>query len=82
MGIDDLVDGTVTFLSDHTLWAVLVVLAMVAFVYWKPKDMFKLAMAGLTLGALIYICSFIIDLTSQGIDESRKFTNTPRVQVE
>ena len=82
MDINGLVDGLVNFFSEHTLWALMVVLAIVALVYWKPKDMFKLAMAGLALGVLIYVFSFLIDLTSQGIDTTRKFTNAPRVQGE
>ena len=80
MDIDGLVDGTVNFFSDHALWAVMVALAIAGLVYWKPKDMFKLAMAVLALGALIYVFSFLIDLTSQGIDKTKKFTNTPRIQ--
>lgn len=82
MDIDGLVASTVSFFSNYTLWAVMVVLAIVALVYWKPKEMFKLAMAGLVLGVLIYVLAFLIDLTSQGIDTTRKFTNTPRIQAE
>lgn len=81
MDIDGLLDDTVNFFSVHTLSAVVVVLAIAALAYWKPKDMFKLAMAGLALGVLVYVFSFIVDLTSQGIDETRKFTNTPHVEA-
>ena len=80
MDIDGFVDGIVNFFNNYPLWAVMVVLAVVALVYWKPKDMFKLAMASLALGVLIYLFSFLIDLTSQGIDTTRKFTNTPQIQ--
>lgn len=82
MDFDGLVEAATDFFGNHTLWAVVAVLAVAALAYWKPKDMFKLAMAGLALGVLIYVFSFLVDLTSQGIDETRKFTNTPRIEVD
>ncbi len=44
--------------------------------------MFKLASAGLVVGAIIYVLSFLVDLTSRGIDEAEKFTTTPNVKID
>ena len=82
MELNDLIEIGADFFRDHTLWAVLVVLGIGALICWKPKDMFKIALAGLALGAIIYVLGFLVDLTSRGIDQSRKFTNTPEVKVE
>lgn len=82
MDINSLLDAGAGFFRDHTLWALLVSLGIGALIYWKPKDMFKLMLAGLTLGAIIYVLSFLVDLTSRGINDSRKFTNTPKIEVE
>lgn len=77
-----MVDSGIAFFRDHTLWAILIVLVIGALLYWKPKDMFKLAMAGAVVGAIIYVLSFLVDLTSRGIDETDKFTSTPDVKVD
>jgi hypothetical protein len=44
--------------------------------------MFKLASAGLVIVAIIYVLSFLVDLTSRGIDEAQKFTTTPDIKVD
>lgn len=82
MDLENLLDAAVAFGRDHTLWAVLILLAIGLLVYWKPKDSIKVVLATMTLGAIIYVLSFLVDLTSRGIDDSRKFTNTPKVEVE
>ena len=82
MDIDYLVESGVSFSRDHTLWAILIALVVAALIYWKPKDMFKLASASLAVGAIIYVLSFLVDLTSQGIDEAEKFSATPKVEVD
>jgi cytochrome c biogenesis factor len=82
MDIDSLVESGASFFNDHTLWAVLIALVVGALIYWKPKDMFKLAGACLAVGAIIYVLSFLVDLTSQGIDEAQKFATTPDVKVD
>ena len=82
MDINSLVDSGTGYFRDHTYWAVFVVLLIGAFIYWKPKDMFKLAMAGLVLGAIIYVGIFLVDLTSRGISETGKFTATPTGEVD
>jgi amino acid permease len=82
MDVGDLVASGVGFARDHTLWAVLIALGLGAVIYWKPKDMFKLAGACLVVGAIIYVLSFLVDLTSEGIDKAQKFTDTPDIKVD
>ena len=82
MGIESLVADTVDFFREHRFWAAAAVLAIVAFVYFKPKQSFKLSMAVLTLGAIIYVSSLLIDVTSEGIDRANAFTSTPRIEVD
>lgn len=82
MNIDYLVESAVSFFRDYTLWAVLIALGIGALIVWKPKGTFKLASAALVLGAIIYVLSFLVDLTSRGIDEAEKFTATPDVKVD
>ncbi len=82
MDINSLVDGGISFFRDHTLWAILTVVVIGAFIYWKPKGMFKLVLVGLAVGAIIYVLSFLFELTSRGIDETEKFTTTPDVKVD
>ena len=74
-------DG-INFSRDHTLWAVLTVLVIGALIYWEPKDMFERSVAVLVVGTIIYVLSFLVDLTSRGIDETEKFTNRPEVKVD
>lgn len=82
MDFNTLVDGGTSFFREHTLWALLTVVAIGALLYWKPKGMFKLSLVGLAVGAIIYVFSFLADLTSRGIDETEKFTTTPDVKVD
>ena len=82
MDVNNLLDSGMGFFRDHPYWAVLVALLIGALIYWKPKDMFKLAMAGLALGAIIYVATFLVDLTSRGISETGKFTTTPDDKVD
>ncbi len=82
MNIDYLFESAASFFRDHTLWAVLIALVIGALIYWKPKDMFKLASAGLVVVAIVYVLSFLVDLTSRGIDETEKFTTTPDIKVD
>ena len=82
MDITSLLDSAVGFFHEHTLWATLILVAAGAIIYWKPKDVIKVALAGLTLCAIIFIVSSLVDLASTGMDQARKFTNTPDVKVE
>jgi len=82
MDISNLIDSGVNFFRDQTLWAVAIALLIGGLIYWKPKAMFKLAMAALALAAIIYVFTFLVDLTSQGISGTKKFTDTPEQKVE
>lgn len=82
MDFNSLVDAGISFYRDHPLWTLLAVAVAAALVYWNPKGMLKLALAGLTLAAIIYVISFLFDLTSRGVDETKKFTTTPDVKVD
>ncbi len=82
MDIDYLIEGAASFSRDHSLWAVLIALVIGALIYWKPKGMFRLASAGLVVVAIVYVLSFLVDLTSRGIDGAEKFTTTPDINVD
>ena len=82
MDVGNLLASGISFARDHTLWAVFIALVFAAAIYWKPKDKFKLAGACLVVGAIIYVLSFLVDLTSGGIDKAQKFTSTPEVNVD
>ena len=81
MDVNLSVESGLNFFRDHALWSALIALGIGALVYWKPKGMLRLAAACLVLGAVIYVLSFLVDLTSQGIDKAEKFTTTPHVDV-
>ena len=82
MDIDSLVDTGMSFFRDHTLWAILALVAIGALIFWKPKVTFNLALIGFVVAAFIYVFSFIFDLASRGIEETEKFTTTPDVKVD
>ena len=82
MDIQDLIESGMSFFREHTLWAALAVLVIGALFYWRPKGMFRLVAAGLVLGAIIYVISFLVDLTSRGIDETQKLTDSPKIKTD
>lgn len=82
MDINNIVDSGMSFFQDHTLWAVLAIVAIGAFIFWKPKATFKLALIGLVVAAFIYVFSVIFDLASRGVEETEKFTTIPEVKVD
>ena len=77
-----MIESGMSFFREHTLWAVLAVFVIGALFYWRPKGMFRLVAAGLVLGAIIYFLSFLVDLTSHGIDETQKFTDSPKLKTD
>ena len=81
MDISSLVDSGIDFSRDHTLWAALIALVIAGLIYWKPKGTFKVVMAALVLGAIIYVLSFLVDLTSEGIEKTKQFTTTPSDKI-
>ena len=82
MDIQDLIESGMSFFREHTLWAVLALLVIGALFYWRPKGMFRLVAAGLVLGGIIYFLSFLVDLTSRGIDETQKLTDSPKLKTD
>ncbi len=82
MDISNLIDSGASFFQNHTLWAVLAVVAAGAVIFWKPKATFKLGLVGFAVAAFLYVFSLIFDLASEGIEETEKFTATPDVKVD
>jgi hypothetical protein len=70
-------DSWVDFVQGHPILAIASVAAFGIFVYVKPKPVFKLMAVVLIVGAIGYVISFVVDLTSTGIDEKTTFVNNP-----
>ena len=73
MFLDDLID----LLGNHLLLAIVVIAVFAALVYLKPKPMFKLVGVVLLIGAIGYVVSVLVDLTSTGIDHTTAFMGNP-----
>lgn len=82
MDIDSLIDRGVVFFQANPLWAILSVVAIAAVIFWKPKAVFKVALAVFVIYAFIYVFSVIFDLASRGVEETKKFTTTPDIKVD
>lgn len=65
-------DSLVGFFHSHTLLAVGILVALGVFAYLKPKAMFKLMAVVLVIGAIGYVTSFLLDLTSTGVKDKDK----------
>ena len=64
-------------------WSTIAMLtALGVFAYWRPKDAVKLMAVFLVIGAIAYVISFIVDLTSTGIEQQRQFTSSPKGRSE
>ncbi len=74
-----LIDSWLDFFSSHTIFAIAIIVALGILAYLKPKVMFKLVIVVLAIGAIVYVISFIVDLTSTGIDEKYKFISNPKI---
>lgn len=73
MFLDDLID----LFGNHLLLAMVVIMVFATLVYLKPKPMFKLVGVVLLIGAIGYMVSFLVDLTSAGIDHTTSFMANP-----
>jgi len=71
-------DSLVEFFQTHQFLAVAVVIVFGILVYKKPKPMFQLMGAILAVGAIGYVISVLVDLTSTGIDHTNAFMGSPR----
>lgn len=65
------------FVQNHAALVIGIVTVFGVLTYLKPKEMFKLTMAVLVLGAIVFVGMFLVDLTSTGIDETNKFMGNP-----
>lgn len=70
-------DSWVDLIQSHPVLAIVVVAVFGIFAYLKPKPVFKLMALALVIGAVGYIVSFLVDLTSTGIDETKNFMGRP-----
>lgn len=56
-------------------FAILAAVGMVAYV--RPKQFFKVIAAALILGGLVYVVSFVFDLTEKGVDQKERLLIGP-----
>lgn len=71
-------DSLVELFQTHQFLAVAVVIVFGILVYKKPKPMFQLMGAILAVGAIGYVISVLVDLTSTGMDHTNAFMGSPR----
>ena len=70
-------DSLVTFFQNYQVLAIAIVVVFVIFVYLKPKLTFQFMAALLVIGAIGYVISFLIDLTSTGAEQTKTFMSNP-----
>jgi hypothetical protein len=75
-------DSWIVYFQSHPFVVITVVAALAVLAYWKPKDAFKLMAVLLVIGAVGYVVSFLVNLTSTGVEEQRQFMSSPRGKVE
>ena len=80
MNAPALMEGVTHFAQSHAALTIGIVAVVGVLTYLKPKEMFKLLLAALVLGAIVYVVMLLIDLTSTGIEESTKFLGKPKVK--
>jgi xanthine/uracil permease len=71
-------DSLVELFQNHQFLAIAIVVVFGILVYKKPKPMFQLMGAVLAVGAIGYVISVLVDLTSTGIDHTNAFMGSPR----
>lgn len=77
-----MIDTAFEFFRSQTIWATVILVGLAALTYWKPKDMCKVVLIVSAAGVLVYVGTFLFDLTSSGIDDTRKFTANPTIEVD
>jgi hypothetical protein len=80
MNIETLIGSVISYLQNHAVLAIGIVAVLGVLVYLKPKEMFKLTLAVMALGAIVYLGMFLVDLTSTGMDVTSKFLGSPNVK--
>lgn len=74
--------GWINLIQAHLMLALAVVLGVAVVAYFKPKQMFKLLGAAIIVVAVVYVLSFLVNLTSTGIDETTKFLDRQQNQPD
>lgn len=82
MDIGKSIESVTKYFQDHPLMGAGAVLVLIVIVYLKPKAAFKLAAAAMILVAVVYVGTFLIDLTSTGIHEQNKFLGDPHLKPQ
>ena len=75
-------DGLMDFIHGHEFLAIALVVGLAVIGYRKPKLMVKFAGGVAIIIAVVYVLSFLANLTSTGISETTKFTDRPRVKIK
>lgn len=70
-------DSLIELFRNHQIVAIAIVVGFAVLVYFKPKPMFQLAGVVLLIGAIGYVVSFLVDLTSTGVDHTTSFMGNP-----
>lgn len=79
MDIGKSIESATKYFQGHPLMGAGAVLVLIVLVYLKPKAAFKLAVAAMILVAVLYVASFLIDLTNTGIHAQDKFLSDPHL---
>ncbi len=70
--------GWLAYFVDRP-WSTLAMLTVIGgFAYFKPKDTVKLVAVFLVIGAIAYVTSFFVGLTSTGVEQQRQLTSSPK----
>jgi uncharacterized PurR-regulated membrane protein YhhQ (DUF165 family) len=72
------IDSLIELFRNHQILAIAVIVVFAILVYFKPKPMFQLVGVVLVIGAIGYVISFLVDLTSTGIDHTTSFMANPK----
>lgn len=70
-------DSLIELFGNHQFLAIALVVGFAVLVYFKPKPMFQLVGVVLAIGAIGYVISFLVDLTSTGVDNTNSFMSNP-----
>lgn len=70
-------DNMLELFQKHQILAIALVVVFGILVYKKPKPMFQLMGAVLIIGAIGYVVSILVDLTSTGIDHTTALMGNP-----
>ena len=70
-------NSLIEFFRNHHILAIAIMVVLAILVYLKPKPMFQLMGVVLLMGAIGYVISFLVDLTSTGMDHTTSFMANP-----